>query len=58
MRAAALVDLCAELLQRVLKLDAPSDGVVSAFFRSHRNLGPRERTRQEVLWEIFASEER
>ena len=22
------------------------------------NLGPRERTRQEVLWEIVASEER
>ena len=43
MRAAALLDLCAELLQRVLKLDAPADGVVSAFFRSHRGLGPRER---------------
>ncbi len=43
MRAAALIDLCAELLQRVLKLDAAADGVVSAFFRAHRNLGQRER---------------
>jgi 16S rRNA (cytosine967-C5)-methyltransferase len=27
----------------VLKLDAPADKVVSAFFREHRHLGPRER---------------
>ena len=43
MRAAALVDLCAELVQRVLKLDAAADVVVSSFFRSQRSLGQRER---------------
>ena len=32
-----------ELLRAVLRLDAPADGVVSAFFRQHRGLGPRER---------------
>ncbi|MEF7613349.1 RsmB/NOP family class I SAM-dependent RNA methyltransferase [Aquincola sp. MAHUQ-54] len=39
----ALVDLAAELLRAVLKFDSPADGVVSAFFRKHRTLGPRER---------------
>lgn len=39
----ALLDLATDLLRQVLKLDAPADGVVSAFFRQHRNLGPRER---------------
>ena len=39
----ALLDLATELLRRVLQLDAPADSVVSAFFRQHRNLGPRER---------------
>lgn len=39
----ALVDLATELLRAVLKLDAPADAVVSAFFRQHRTLGPRER---------------
>jgi 16S rRNA (cytosine967-C5)-methyltransferase len=43
MHPVALLDLCTGLLSQVLKLDAPADGVVSAFFRSHRNLGPRER---------------
>ena len=43
MHPAALLDLCTGLLTQVLKLDAPADGVVSAFFRTHRNLGPRER---------------
>jgi 16S rRNA (cytosine967-C5)-methyltransferase len=39
----ALLELCTELVRQVLKLDAPADGVVSAFFRTRRNLGPRER---------------
>jgi 16S rRNA (cytosine967-C5)-methyltransferase len=43
MHPAALLDLCTGLVTQVLKLDAPADGVVSAFFRAHRNLGPRER---------------
>ena len=43
MHPTALLDLATELLRAVLKLDAPADGIVSAFFRKHRNLGPRER---------------
>ncbi len=43
MRPHALVDLGAELLRRLLPFDAPADAVVSAFFRQHRGLGPRER---------------
>jgi 16S rRNA (cytosine967-C5)-methyltransferase len=39
----ALLDLATELLRAVLKLDAPADGVVSAFFRKHKELGIRER---------------
>ncbi len=39
----ALLDLTAELLRSLLKLDAPADGVVLAFFRKHRALGTRER---------------
>jgi 16S rRNA (cytosine967-C5)-methyltransferase len=43
MHPTALLDLATELLRAVLKLDAPADGIVSTFFRKHRNLGPRER---------------
>lgn len=43
MHPAALLDLTTELLRAVLKLDSPADSVVSAFFRRHRTLGPRER---------------
>jgi len=43
MHPTALLDLATELLRAVLKLDAPADGIVSAFFRKHRSLGPRER---------------
>jgi 16S rRNA (cytosine967-C5)-methyltransferase len=39
----ALLDLATELLRAVLKLDAPADGIVSAFFRKHKALGIRER---------------
>jgi 16S rRNA (cytosine967-C5)-methyltransferase len=39
----ALLDLATELLRAVLRLDAPADQTVSAFFRQHRALGPRER---------------
>jgi 16S rRNA (cytosine967-C5)-methyltransferase len=39
----ALLDLTTELLRSVLKLDAPADGLVSMFFRKHRDLGVRER---------------
>ncbi len=43
MQPNALLDLTTELVRTVLKLDAPADGLVSAFFRRHRQLGPRER---------------
>ncbi len=43
MTAAALLELCAELLRSVLRFDHPTDAVVSAFFRLHRSLGQRER---------------
>ena len=43
MHPTSLLDLCAELLRALFKFDAPADGVVSAFFRAHRGLGPRER---------------
>jgi 16S rRNA (cytosine967-C5)-methyltransferase len=43
MHPAVLLDLCTGLVTQLLKLDAPADGVVSAFFRAHRSLGPRER---------------
>ena len=39
----ALLDLTTDLLRAVLRLDAPADGILSAFFRQHRGLGPRER---------------
>ena len=39
----ALLDLTTELLRSVLTLDAPADGLVSQFFRKHRDLGARER---------------
>lgn len=39
----ALLDLATDLIRQTLKFDAPADSVVSAFFRQHRNLGPRER---------------
>jgi len=39
----ALLELCAELVTAVNKLDAPADATVSAFFRQHKNLGQRER---------------
>lgn len=38
-----LLDLAAELLRQVLKFDQPTDTIVAAFFRKHRELGVRER---------------
>jgi len=64
MHPTALIELCGALLRAVLKFDAPADGVVSAFFRAHRGLGPRERhtlaetayavLRQRLLFQHFA----
>jgi 16S rRNA (cytosine967-C5)-methyltransferase len=39
----ALIELATDLLHHVLLLQAPADRVVSDFFRTHRELGPRER---------------
>ena len=39
----ALLDLATELLREVMQFEAPADGVVAAFFRRQRSLGPRER---------------
>jgi 16S rRNA (cytosine967-C5)-methyltransferase len=60
----ALLDLATDLLRQVLKLDQPADAVVSAFFRKHRTLGPRERhslaetayavLRRRLLWAHLA----
>jgi 16S rRNA (cytosine967-C5)-methyltransferase len=39
----ALIDLTAALLSEVLRFEHPADKALSAFFRRHRALGPRER---------------
>lgn len=39
----ALLEMAAELLGAVLKFDMPADSIVSAYFKRHRALGPRER---------------
>ena len=39
----ALLELATELLHQVLRFEAPADGVVSDFFRRHRQIGARER---------------
>jgi hypothetical protein len=50
----ALLELNADLLRAVLRLDSPADGVVSAFFRQHRALGPRERhSLAETTYEVL-----
>ncbi|HEX6266510.1 MAG TPA: RsmB/NOP family class I SAM-dependent RNA methyltransferase [Burkholderiales bacterium] len=49
----ALLELATDLLHRVLRFDAPADGVVSDFFRQHRALGPRERhTLAETTYDV------
>jgi 16S rRNA (cytosine967-C5)-methyltransferase len=39
----ALLEAAAEALQLALRLDRPADAVLSEFFRSHRELGSRDR---------------
>ena len=43
MPSTSLLDLCVQLLRAVLRFQGPADATVSAFFREHRALGPRER---------------
>lgn len=64
MHPKALLDLCADLLREVLRFQSPADAEVSAFFRKHRNLGPRERAtlaettyavlRERLMWQHLA----
>ncbi|MBC7941483.1 MAG: RsmB/NOP family class I SAM-dependent RNA methyltransferase [Chitinophagaceae bacterium] len=50
----ALLELNAELLRAVLRLDNPADSIVSAFFRQHRALGSRERhTLAETTYSVL-----
>lgn len=60
----ALLILCTDLLRDVLRFESPADGVVSAFFRRHRDLGTRERgvlaetvyavLRERLMWQHLA----
>ncbi|HMN76668.1 MAG TPA: RsmB/NOP family class I SAM-dependent RNA methyltransferase [Burkholderiaceae bacterium] len=50
----ALVEHATELLHRVLRFDAPADGVLSDYFRRQRQLGPRERhTLAEIVYAVL-----
>ena len=54
MHPQALIDICGELVELVLKFDHPADSVVSRFFREHRALGPRERaTLAETAYNVL-----
>ena len=60
----ALLELCTDLIHKVMQFDTPADRVVSDFFRFHRALGPRERNtlaettytvlRQRLLYQHLA----
>ncbi|CAN5698629.1 RsmB/NOP family class I SAM-dependent RNA methyltransferase [soil metagenome] len=66
MHPTSLLDLAVELLRSVLKFDAPADGIISAYFRRERHLGPRERhtlaetayavLRQRLTFQHFAQD--
>lgn len=43
MHPKALIEACADLLAQVLTFDHPADATVAAYFREHRQFGPRER---------------
>ena len=50
----ALLELGAELVAAVSRLDAPADATVSAFFRKHKALGQRERaTLAETVYALL-----
>jgi 16S rRNA (cytosine967-C5)-methyltransferase len=54
MHPQALLALCADLVQQVLRFEHPADAVVSRFFRAHRALGPRERaTLAETVYAVL-----
>ena len=43
MHPKAMLDACADLIAQVLTFEHPADTTVAAYFREHRQLGPRER---------------
>jgi 16S rRNA (cytosine967-C5)-methyltransferase len=50
----ALLELATDLLHKVLRFEAPADGIVSDFFRQHRVLGARERhTLAETTYNVL-----
>src|SRR2546421_5386764 len=50
----ALLELATDLLHKVLRFDAPADGIVSDFFRQQRALGQRERhTLAETTYNVL-----
>ncbi len=50
----ALLEHATELLHRVMQFQSPADGVVSAYFREHKMLGPRERhTLAETTYHVL-----
>ncbi|HEV7915589.1 MAG TPA: RsmB/NOP family class I SAM-dependent RNA methyltransferase, partial [Albitalea sp.] len=50
----ALLELATDLLHQVMQFESPADGVVSAFFRQHRDLGARERhTLAETVYDVL-----
>lgn len=64
MHPVALVESATDLLTQVLKLEAPADVLVSAFFKKNRDLGIKDRAalaetiyavlRQRLLWQHLA----
>ena len=54
MHPQALLQLATELLRKVLRLDAPADGVVWAYFRARRGWGARSRhTLAETVYHVL-----
>jgi 16S rRNA (cytosine967-C5)-methyltransferase len=54
MHPQVLLEACTELVRQVLLFEHPADQVVSRFFRTHRNLGPRERaTLAETAYNVL-----
>jgi 16S rRNA (cytosine967-C5)-methyltransferase len=50
----SLLDACTALLREVLRLQAPADTLLSAFFRQRKALGARERhTLAETVYEVL-----
>lgn len=44
MHPRTLLELCAQLLERVLRFEQPADAVLASYYRENKGLGPRERS--------------